>query len=170
MNAAETKEERSDRYTWQTRGGTTKLRVAVSSWSGVPYKHLEKQMQIIKFFRYLLVFMSFSSSALSRWLYSKSNKLIFQSNSDYIIYLGFGLVWDKYLLQARDVLPWVPQVFSRVRLGASFRRPQADTCSAKGRRLERRSCKKKPLAFSAGHFLRLDRNRKPRMESLWHPG
>ena len=26
----------------------------------------------------------------------------------------------------------VPEVFSRVRRGASFRRPQADTCSAKG--------------------------------------
>ena len=23
---------------------------------------------------------------------------------------------------------------------------------------------------AAGHFLRLDRNRKPRMKSLWHPG
>ena len=27
-----------------------------------------------------------------------------------------------------------------------------------------------PEAFCAGHFLRLDRNRKPRMKSLWHPG
>ena len=26
-----------------------------------------------------------------------------------------------------------------------------------------------PEAFRAGHFLRLDRNRKPRMKSLWHP-
>ena len=34
-------------------------------------------------------------------------------------------------------VPWVPQVFSRVRRGASFRRPQADTCSAEGRRHER---------------------------------
>ena len=25
-------------------------------------------------------------------------------------------------------------------------------------------------AFLAGHFLRLDRNRKPGMKSLWHPG
>ena len=36
-------------------------------------------------------------------------------------------------------VPWVPEVFSRVRRGASFRRPQADTCSAEGRRHERRS-------------------------------
>ena len=27
-----------------------------------------------------------------------------------------------------------------------------------------------PEAFRAGHFLRLDRNRKPRMKSLWNPG
>ena len=27
------------------------------------------------------------------------------------------------------LLPWVPEVFSRVRRGASFRRPQANTCS-----------------------------------------
>ena len=27
-----------------------------------------------------------------------------------------------------------------------------------------------PEAFRAGHFLGLDRNRKPRMKSLWHPG
>ena len=26
-----------------------------------------------------------------------------------------------------------------------------------------------PEAFRAGHFLGLDRNRKPRMKSLWHP-
>ena len=63
--------------------------------------------------------------------------------------------------QISHCLPWVPEVFSRVRRGASFRRSQADTCSAKGRRHERRS---------AGHFLRLHRNRKPRMKSLWHPG
>ena len=41
-------------------------------------------------------------------------------------------------------LPWVPEVFSRVQ----------------------RSREKK----RAGHFLRLDRNRKPRMQGLWHPG
>ena len=52
-------------------------------------------------------------------------------------------------------VPWVPEVLSRVRRGASFRRQQADTCSAEGRRHERQ---------------RLDRNRKPRMISLWHPG
>ena len=34
-------------------------------------------------------------------------------------------------------VPWVPEVFTPVRRGASFRRPQADTCSAKGRRHER---------------------------------
>ena len=34
-------------------------------------------------------------------------------------------------------VPWVPEVFSRVRRGASFRRPQSDSCSAEGRRHER---------------------------------
>ena len=28
----------------------------------------------------------------------------------------------------------------------------------------------RPEAFRAGHFLRLDRNRNPRMKSLWNPG
>ena len=39
---------------------------------------------------------------------------------------------------ATATIPWVPEVFSRVRRRASFRRPQADTCSAEGRRHERR--------------------------------
>ena len=66
----------------------------------------------------------------------------------------------RYKICIRSVilreLPWAPEVFSRVRRGASFRRPQADTCSAEGRRHERR---------------RPDRNLmlKPRMKSLWHP-
>jgi len=38
-------------------------------------------------------------------------------------------------------IPWVPEVFSRVRRGASFCRPQADTCSSEGRRHERRAWK-----------------------------
>ena len=29
---------------------------------------------------------------------------------------------------------------------------------------------RRPIGVRAGHFLRLDRNRKPRMKSLWHPG
>ena len=44
-------------------------------------------------------------------------------------------------------LPWVPEVFSRGRRGASFRRPKAEDASG------------------AGHFLRLDRNPKPRMKA-----
>ena len=37
-------------------------------------------------------------------------------------------------MQVTSLLPWVPEVFfSRVRRGTSFCRPQADTCSAKGR-------------------------------------
>ena len=43
-------------------------------------------------------------------------------------------------------LPWVQEVFSRVRRGASFRRPQADTCSAEGRRHEQRSREEKLFA------------------------
>ena len=34
-------------------------------------------------------------------------------------------------------LPWVPEVFSHVRQGASFCRPQAGKCAAKGQRNER---------------------------------
>ena len=49
----------------------------------------------------------------------------------------------------RLIVPWVPEVFFRVRQGASFRRPQADTCPAEGRKHERRSREKKPLAQSA---------------------
>ena len=47
-------------------------------------------------------------------------------------------------------VPWVPEVLSRVRRGASFRRQQADTCSAEGRRHEETG----------------NRNRKPHMKSL----
>ena len=46
---------------------------------------------------------------------------------------------DKVSVCPSFWLPWVPEVFSRVWRGASFRRPQTDTCSAKGRRHERRS-------------------------------
>ena len=49
------------------------------------------------------------------------------------------------------------------RRGASFCGPQVDTCSAEGRRHERRS-------FSLGSLFKTDLNRKPRMTSLWHPG
>ena len=56
-------------------------------------------------------------------------------------------------------VPWVPKVFSRVHRGASFYR------SAAGRQVFGQRTKKR-----TGHFLRLDRNRKPRMKSLWHPG
>ena len=52
-------------------------------------------------------------------------------------------------------LPWVPEVFSRVRQRASFRRPQTKAEDTSG---------------ETTHFLRLDRKRKPRMKSLWHPG
>ena len=61
--------------------------------------------------------------------------------------------------QISHCLPWVLEVFSRVRRGASFF--SAAGRHVFGRRHERRS---------ASHFLRLDRNRKPRMKSLWHPG
>ena len=56
-----------------------------------------------------------------------------------------------------DAVPWVPDVFSRVRQGASF---------VAGKHAEDTSGE----AFRAGHFKRLNRNRKPRMKSLWHQG
>ena len=54
----------------------------------------------------------------------------------------------RILFQAGLSLPWVPEVFSRVRRGALAEcRPQADMSLAEGRR----------------------NGRKPRMKSLWHP-
>ena len=38
-----------------------------------------------------------------------------------------------------------------------------------GRSPKTRAAKPREKTFRAGHFLRLDRNRKPRMKSLWHP-
>ena len=48
------------------------------------------------------------------------------------------------------MVPWVPEVFSRVRRGASFRRPQAEDTS--------------------GEAARKNQNRKPRMKCLCHLG
>ena len=60
----------------------------------------------------------------------------------YLLYhICLLLCLSGYFTVSLDLVPWVPEVFSRVRRGAS---------SAAGRRHER------------------DRNRKPRMESLWH--
>ena len=39
-----------------------------------------------------------------------------------------------------------------------------------GRRPKTRAAKPREKTFRAGHFLRLDRNRKPHIKSLWHPG
>ena len=39
-----------------------------------------------------------------------------------------------------------------------------------GRRPKTRAAKPREKTFRVGHFLRLDRNGKPRMKSLWHPG
>ena len=59
-----------------------------------------------------------------------------------------GWTYKKVFINCGNIfVSWVPEVLSRVRRGASFRRQQADTCSAEGRRHERQ---------------RLDRNRKPR--------
>ena len=49
---------------------------------------------------------------------------------------------QKLIKTVKGVLR-VLEVFSRVRRGPSFRRPQADKCSAEGRRHERRSREKK---------------------------
>ena len=60
----------------------------------------------------------------------------------YLLYhICLLLCLSGYFTVSLDLVPWVPEVFSRVRREAS---------SAAGRRHER------------------DRNRKPRMESLWH--
>ena len=61
-------------------------------------------------------------------------------------------------------VPWVPEVFFLA-------------CDGELRFVGHRPTRVRPKAevtrgevFRAGHFLRLDRNRKPRMKSLWHPG
>ena len=45
--------------------------------------------------------------------------------------------------EANFPLPWIPEVFSRVRREASFRRPQADTFWVEGRRPKTRAEKKR---------------------------
>ena len=64
----------------------------------------------------------------------------------------------KKLKEILVIIPWAPEVFSRV-----WRR----VSSAAGRWHERRSREKK---FARITFFRLNRNRKPRMKSLWRPG
>ena len=63
--------------------------------------------------------------------------------------MGFGLIYPGYrrFFLACD---------------EELRRPLADSSSA--------DREKKLFAFRAGHFLRLNRNQKPRMKSLWHTG
>ena len=51
------------------------------------------------------------------------------------------------LIKTVKGVPRVLEVSSRVRRGASFRRPQADKCSAEGRRHERRTREKKLFAW-----------------------
>ena len=75
----------------------------------------------------------------------------------------------------RVLIPWVPEVFSRVRRGAfggcrvglrpTCLRPKAEETSGEA---PRKNFSKK--SFSRGSLIRLDRNRKPRMKSLWNPG
>ena len=53
------------------------------------------------------------------------------------------------LVQSNLALPWVPEIFfSRVTRGFVGREKKT---------------------FRAGHFLRLDGNRKPHTKTLWHP-
>ena len=51
------------------------------------------------------------------------------------------------LIKTVKGVPRVLEVSSRVRRGASFRRPEADKCSAEGRRHEGRSREKKLFAW-----------------------
>ena len=62
----------------------------------------------------------------------------------------------KYALESWISIPGYQRFFLACGRGALFRRPQAEDASGE--------------AFRAGHFLRQDQNRKPRMKSLWHPG
>ena len=107
---------------------------------------LGQSRQMLSVFGWLVGWL-FLLSFISSYLYCRINAL-FLKRRPIFLYRGFQ------------------RFFSRVRRGASFRRPQTDTCSAEGRRHERRSREKK----STGHFLILDRNRKPRMKSLWEVG
>ena len=67
---------------------------------------------------------------------------------------------DKVSVCPSFWLPWVPEVFSRVWRGASFR-VQWDVSSWP---------KAEDTSGEATRFLRLDRKRKPRVKSLWHRG
>ena len=53
------------------------------------------------------------------------------------------------LIKTMKGVPRVLEGFSLMRRGASFRRPQADKCSAEDRRHERRSREKKLFAWVA---------------------
>ena len=118
------------------------------------------------------------------------------------VYISVIIKQDQcYLIDRRSggPLPWVPEVFSRVCRGASFRRPKGEDKRGEAARKSLRAClhgvgnpglvglvsfvftlwgthKKETYPTRPGsptpckQGLRLDRNRKPRMKSLWHPG
>ena len=69
-------------------------------------------------------------------------------NNSYILEI---FILNLYRNNLSTTIPWVPEVFSRVRQGASLAAAQH-------------------VFARAGHFFRLNRNRKPRLKSLWHPG
>ena len=76
-------------------------------------------------------------------------------------------VHDKYYIRWLSAIRSqhaieVNHLFTQGTRGIFSRASGSFVSSTTGRRHERRS--------RAGHFLRLDRNRKPRMKSLWHPG
>ena len=91
----------------------------------------------------------FAMHRMLLYSYEKHIKRILSGNTnrdnffrDYV-FAGIALKLDdlaqffQVAIHVHPWLPWVPEVFPRVRRGASFRRPPADTCSAEGRRHER---------------------------------
>ena len=108
---------------------------------------LGQSRQMLSVFVWLvgwLFFLSFISS----YLYCRVNAR-FLKRRPILVYPGY----QRFFLACVGELRFVGRRPTRVR-------PKA------GERHERRSREKK----RAGHFLILDRNRKPRMKSLWHPG
>ena len=83
------------------------------------------------------------------WLNNKSVRARLHVNG------VFGHKRSGFRKRSPSWVPWVPEDFSRV-WTENFVSSAADR-HVLGR-------------FRAGYFLRLDRNRKPRMKSLWHPG
>ena len=112
--------------------------------------------------------------------------------ADYFRYIFFYIVYFVFICITKVSLPWSPRVeFLTWRNGTRLDRlvtvslapivQTLNSASAINRLLDSAihrinhypadsAIDLRHLLFRAGHFLRLDRNRKPRMKGLWNPG